>query len=159
MTTDSPTDAASLAWMARRGVAPQWRAFLRALVETLDTNLAPESRDSLLRAVGARLAGTAPLPPCDSLEDLSAAMNRALLGWDWGHVAVTADGAASALYLTHRCAPAVGCEGDAEGAWIGAVLEGLFTAWIAGQPGADSSLPARVTAAAAGRIELRYGRG
>ena len=53
----------SLSYLARRGVSPQWRGFLRALIETLDANLDVASRDALLRAVGARLAGLMPRLP------------------------------------------------------------------------------------------------
>src|SRR5690348_8137548 len=65
----------SLSYLARRGVAAQWRGFLRALVETLDANLDAASRDALLRAVGARMAGLMPLPACGSLPELEARIN------------------------------------------------------------------------------------
>ena len=39
-------DPTTLSYIARRGVAVQWRGFLRALVETLDAHLDPTSRDS-----------------------------------------------------------------------------------------------------------------
>ena len=64
MTT--PAASSALSYLARRGVAAQWRGFLRALVETLDANLDPGSRDSLMRAVGGRFAALMPLPPCTS---------------------------------------------------------------------------------------------
>src|SRR4051812_34525621 len=59
------TELRSLSYLARRGVAAQWRGFLRALIETLDANLDAASRDALLRAVGARMSGTLPLAACD----------------------------------------------------------------------------------------------
>ena len=44
------------------------------------------------------------------------------------------------------------------GGWIGAVLEGLYAAWMAAQPGADTNLVARRTAVLPGQVSLRYGR-
>ena len=51
-------ESPSLSYLARRGVAAQWRGFLRALVETLDANLDAASRDALLRAVAVLLLVT-----------------------------------------------------------------------------------------------------
>lgn len=147
------------AWLARRAVAPQWRGFLRALLDTFDAHLDRAARDALLRSVGARLAAATPLPPCDSLVMLEARMNEALAAMDWGYctLAVAADG--GALQVGHAAAPLAASAGDPGGEWIGAVLEGLYAGWFAAQPGGEPGVPARVTAAEPGRILLRYGRG
>jgi hypothetical protein len=151
-------DSHSLAYLARRGVAAQWRGFLRALIETLDANLDAASRDALLRAVGMRLAGLMPLPACDSLPELEARINEALAACDWGWVEIALDPQDRSLVLTHSAAPSVAAGAEANGAWIAAVLEGLHGAWLGSQPGADSGLAPRRIAATAAGVTLRYGR-
>jgi hypothetical protein len=153
----APSDSA-VAYLARRGVSAQWRGFLRALLETLDANLDPASRDALLRAVGGRLGALTPLPACDSLSALEAQMNEALAVSDWGWVEVALDPQDRALVLTHCAAPAIAAGAEANGDWIAAVLEGLYGNWLGGQPGADRSLAPRRVGATAGTITLRYGR-
>lgn len=152
-------DTRSLTYLARRGVAPQWRGFLRALIETLDANLDTASRDALLRAVGARLGGLMPLPPCASLGELEDRMNEALAACDWGWVEVALDPQDRSLVLTHSAAPSVAAGAEANAAWMAAVLEGLYGAWLGGQPGADASLAPRRAAMTAATVTLRYGRG
>lgn len=160
MTAAEPTsrEPATLAYLARRGVAAQWRIFLRALVETLDANLDPVSRDALLRAVGARFATLSPLPPCGGLAELEARMNEVLAAADWGWVEIALDPGDRTLVLLHCAAPAVATEADPAGGWIGAVLEGLYGAWLAAQPGAEPQLMPRRAGAAGGTLTLRYGR-
>jgi hypothetical protein len=149
----------SLSYLARRGVAAQWRIFLRALVETLDANLDAASRDALLRAVGGRFGALAPLPPCAGLAELEAQMNEVLAAADWGWVEVALDPGDRTLVLLHRAAPAVATGADPAGGWIAAVLEGLYGTWLAAQPGAEPNLVPRRVGAADGSITLRYGRG
>jgi len=148
----------SLSYLARRGVPAQWRGFLRALIETLDANLDVASRDALLRAVGARLAGLMPLPACGSLPELETRINEALAAADWGWVEIALDPQDRSLVLTHTAAPSIAAGTEANGAWIAAVLEGLHGAWLGSQPGADPSLAPRKVAASASAVTLRYGR-
>ena len=152
-------ESRSLAYLDRRSVSPQWRGFLRALIETLDANLDVASRDALLRAVGARMAGLAPLPGCTSLNELEARMNEALAASDWGWVEIGLDQQDRSLLLTHNAAPAVAAGAEGQGGWIAAVLEGLYGTWLAAQPGADQAMAPRRVAATAATITLRYGRG
>ncbi|TCZ57821.1 cellulose biosynthesis protein BcsD [Roseicella aquatilis] len=152
-------DSRSLSYLARRGVSAQWRGFVRALVETLDANLDPGSRDALLRAVGARMAGLAPLPACGSLAELEQRMNEALAACDWGWVEVALDQHDRSLLLAHSAAPAVAAGTEMDGHWIGAVLEGLYGHWLGAQPGADPTLAPRRTGAGGATLTLRYGRG
>lgn len=156
----SETDQAVLAYVARRDVSPQWRGFLRALVETLDASLDAQSRDALLRAVGARLADSLPLPGMETLAALQDRMNDALAAMAWGYVAVSLDEGDRSLRLTHFAAPAIALPGHAGGAWFGPVLEGLYGAWLAAQQGGGGASEARlhVVEAVPGRIELRYGQ-
>ncbi len=155
MTSADPT---TLAYLARRGVPPQWRSFMRSLVETLDTHLDAASRDSLLRAVGARLAALSPLPVCSSLAELEARMNDMLAQIDWGYIEIAFDPNERALVLTHAAPPTIATASDPSGGWIAAVLEGLFGAWVSAQPGAEPSLAPRRIAASPAQITLRYGR-
>ena len=151
-------ESRSLSYLARRGVAVQWRGFLRALVETLDANLDAASREALLRAVGARMAGLMPLPACGSLPELEARMNECRAGCDWGWVEIGLDPQDRSLVLSHNAAPSIAAGAEASGAWIAAVLEGLYGAWLGSQPGSDPGLAPRRLAATASTITLRYGR-
>ena len=155
----APADSSALSYLARRGVAAQWRGFLRALVETLDANLDPGSRDSLMRAVGGRFAALMPLPPCSSMQELESRMNDALAAVEWGWAELSLNEQAAALEVTHSAAPIVATAEDGQAAWIAAVLEGLYAAWFAGQPGADQSLGVRLMETCPARTTLRYGRG
>jgi Cellulose synthase subunit D len=150
-------DTPVLSYLARRGVAAQWRGFLRALVETLDANLDIASRDALLRAVGARLGGLTPLPACSSLPELEARMNEALAASDWGWVEIALDPQDRSLVLTHSAAPTVAAGPEAHGGWIAAVLEGLYGAWLGAQPGSDPGLAPRRTVVTAATVTFRYG--
>lgn len=146
------------AYLARRGVAPQWRGFLRGLVETLDTHLDAESRNALMRAVGGRIAAAAPLPHCATLLELETRINDVLASMEWGFVELALEPATRSLRLTHRAAPAVAVATDADGAWITAVLEGLYGAWLAEQPGANPGIALRVTRVVPGEAVLTYAK-
>lgn len=151
-------DPTTLSYLARRGVAAQWRGFLRAMVETLDANLDPASRDTLLRAVGGRMATLAPMPPCGTLAELESRMNDVLAAADWGYAQLLFDPQAKALVIVHIAAPLVSTHHDASGGWVGAVLEGLYAAWLANQPGAEGNIPLKRSPAQAGSVTLRYSR-
>jgi hypothetical protein len=150
-------EPATTAYLSRRSVSMQWRGFLRGLIETLDTHLDVASRSALMRSVGARMAAASPLPACASLSELEGRMNDALAVMEWGYVELSLDAAQRALLVTHAAAPVVAVENDAEGGWLMAVLEGLHTAWLGAQPGADPAVTARITAFAPGEARLRYG--
>lgn len=159
MSATQLADPTTLSYLARRGVAVQWRGFLRALLETLDSHLDPASRDSLLRAVGGRMAALAPMPPCGTLAELESRMNDVLAAADWGYVQLSLDATAKALLINHSAAPLVATHHDASGAWVGAVLEGLYAAWLATQPGAEGNVPIKRSPGTAGTVALRYARG
>jgi hypothetical protein len=151
-------DPLAMVYLARKGVAVQWRGFLRALVETLDANMEPDSRDALLRAVGGRMAQLSPMPACGTLGELESRMNDVLAAADWGFVQVALDNQARVLLLTHNAAPIVTTHHDAAGAWVCAVLEGLYAGWLAAQPGAEGGVPLKRQPAAPGSVVLRYGQ-
>ncbi|MCQ4161798.1 hypothetical protein NON00_17945 [Roseomonas sp. GC11] len=151
-------DPAALTYLARRDVSAQWRGFLRALVETLDGSLDRAGRDGLLRAVGARLGAALPLAAAETLPVLEARMNEALAGMAWGYVSLSVDEADRSLRLTHLALPVLPVAGDDSGAWMGAVLEGLYGAWLgAQQGGAAGGATLRVVQGDTGRLVLRYG--
>ena len=146
------------AYLARRGVSPQWRAFLRALVETLDQHLDADGRASLMRAVGRRMADANPLPHCDTLLDMEARINEVLAIIEWGYAELLVETGTRRLCINHYVAPAVGTGTDADGRWTAAVLEGLYAGWLGNQPGGDGSLRPVSAEYAPGRAVLFYGR-
>ncbi|MGX9963178.1 cellulose biosynthesis protein BcsD [Roseomonas sp. F4] len=158
MTEVQATEPVTAAYLARRGVATQWRIFVRGLVETLDAHLDHAGRAALMRAIGQRMAEAMPLPHCDTLKGLESHINDALGAAEWGYCQLSVDVEQRRLLVTHAAAPAIGTGDDAEGAWVGAVLEGLYAGWLSGQPGADPALAPTITLCVAGEARLGYGR-
>lgn len=141
---------------ANASEAPSWEGFLCALLEILDAHLDPVERSVLLRAIGARLAATLPVPPEDTLLGLETRMNERLASTRWGSVSIELDANGPALVLTHARAPHVPVAG-AEGNPLSPVLEGLHAAWIASQPGAEPDLAPTLVSANDSEVVLRYG--
>lgn len=137
----------------------QWRPFLRALAEEIDTLAGEAERDALLRGVGARMARLLPLPPVASLESLEIEMNEALATLGWGRTRLSLNETERALAITHTGLPRIGSTGTPPGTWLAALLEGLYGAWMAQQPGSDPTLAARLaTPPSPDTITLRFGR-
>ncbi|MBB3897042.1 hypothetical protein GGQ83_000468 [Roseococcus suduntuyensis] len=149
-------DQGALSYLARRGVSPQWRGFVRALMGIAQAHLPGEARQTFLRALGEGMAREMTLPPCDSLSALEAAMNAALAEAEWGYVEVSLDEAQAAMVLRHAAAPLVSLPEDPAGAWIIPVLEGLYQAWLDAQPGAVEGVPVRQAAHEGALVVLRY---
>jgi hypothetical protein len=143
-------------YLARRAVSPQWRPFLRAVMAVMDEHLPAEGRVTLLRALGAGMAREMALPACTSLGELEARMNEALAAVEWGYVQISLDETVPALLIQHAAAPLVSVAGDAEGAWLGTLLEGLHQAWLDAQPGAAAGVPVRCARLENALVELRY---
>lgn len=158
MTEHHTAEPATAAYLARLGVTPQWRSFLRGLVETLDEHLDAEGRSALMRAVGRRMADAMPLPHCDTLKALESHINNALATAEWGFCRLSVDVERRCLLVDHTAAPVIGTGDDGDGAWIGAVLEGLYAVWLANQPGADAGLGPVLASYTAGEARLQYGR-
>jgi hypothetical protein len=136
-----------------------WRGFLRALADEVDASAGVTARDTLLRAVGHRMARMMPLPPASSLETLEIEMNDALELCGWGAVRLDLQESDRYLVLHHSGLPRLGSLGDPPGTWLAAVLEGLYEGWMGQQPGSEPSLSARVQPHHDGSdIILRYGR-
>lgn len=153
------TDQNALTYFARRGVAPQWRSFLRAMMETLEGHLDAGGREGLLRLVGSRMAALMPLPACATLGELEARINDTLAVADWGYVQLSLDVNTKCVVLRHVAAPLVGTHADLTGSWIGSVLEGLYGTWLGNQPGAEPGIHVRRWGPDGGAMLLRYTRG
>lgn len=149
-------DQAALSYLARRGVSPQWRGFVRALLDVMHLHLPAEARLLLLRALGEGMARQMPLPVAATLAELEGAMNTALAAAEWGYVEVALDEAQAALVLRHVAAPLIPLPDDAAGAWIVPVLEGLYQTWLDAQPGAVQGVPVRQAGQEGGLVVLRY---
>ena len=128
---------------ATPGGALQWRVFLRALAEEVDSLAGSGERDDMLRGVGRRMARIMPLPPVHTLAALEMEMNDALGALGWGAVRLTVQDADRTLLIAHSGLPRIGSMGSPVGSWLSAMLEGLYEAWFAQQPGSQASLSAR----------------
>ncbi|MFC3126705.1 cellulose biosynthesis protein BcsD [Pseudoroseomonas globiformis] len=146
-----------LAYQSRRAAGSEWRAFLLALLETLDANMDGGGRDALLRTVGARLGGSTPLRPAATLSELEGRMNEVLAGLGWGYLALHLDEADRSLRLVLRAAPCLPVAADVAGAWLGTVLEGVFGAWLAAQQGGDAAARVSLLQTVPGLMVFRYG--
>jgi hypothetical protein len=155
---DQMNDPNTLTYFARRGVAAQWRTFLRAMVETLEGCLDAAGCEGVMRSVGTRMAALMPLPACATLAELEARINDMLAPMDWGYVQMSLDLANRAVVLRHVAAPQVGTHADLNGTWIGPVLEGLYAGWLGSQPGAEPMVPVRKWAPDGTALLLRYAK-
>ncbi|MDB5414934.1 MAG: cellulose synthase operon protein [Rubritepida sp.] len=152
------TDQNTLAYFARRGVAAQWRIFLRSLIETLEGHLDLTGREGMLRMVGARMAALMPLPACATMSELESRINDVLASVDWGYVQLSLDMNRKVVVLRHMAAPLVGTHSDLAGAWVGSVLEGLYGGWLGSQPGAEPGVNVRRWGPDGAALLLRYAR-
>ena len=121
----------------------QWRHFLRALAEEVDSLAGVGDRDDMLRGVGRRMSRMMPLPPVQSLQALELEMNDALLGVGWGEVELRLSEPERVLHIVHNGFPRVGSLGTPSGQWLSALLEGLYDGWFAQQPGSKPALSTR----------------
>jgi hypothetical protein len=138
----------------------QWRLFLRALAEEVDSLAGAGERDDMLRGIGRRMARMMPLPAVDTLPALEMEMNDALETIGWGGVRLHVNEAERSLQLVHTGLPRIGSLGTPAGHWLAAMLEGLYDSWFAQQPGSKPSLSTRRVEGTSGSpVVLRYARG
>jgi Cellulose synthase subunit D len=143
-----------------RAGAVQWRVFLRALADEVDTLAGASERDDMLRGIGRRMGRMVPLPGVTSLEALEVEMNDALEVLGWGSVRLRLHEGERTLYVTHSGLPRIGSLGNPSGQWLSALLEGLYEVWFAQQPGHQPSLIARrVENGNPDAVIMRYARG
>lgn len=148
----------SLNYYAQRNCAEQWRVFLSEFVSEFYDQVDGDLAESFLQRVGTRLAQALPVPPCNSLEEAAAAINRILDQIQWGWVEVHEAG--SHLRIVHGAYPIVPMYQNAPESWLLPVLEGAYTEWFRALGG-----PGDLRARATGRpespffpIEFLYGR-
>ena len=140
--------------------APQWRVFIRALAEEVDSLAGPDERDDMLRGIGRRMSALMPLPPVETLEALELEMNDLLAAVGWGAVRLEVDEAEPALRILHTGLPRVGSLGSPPGQWLAPVLPGLFDGWFAQQPGAQPTLHTHTAGIpGADAVTLLYAKG
>ena len=139
--------------------AAQWRVFLRAMAEEIDSLAGPDERDDMLRGVGRRMAGMLRLPSVQTLDALEIEMNDALGSIGWGQVRLELREAEPALRIIHVGIPRIGSLGSPPGQWLAALLEGLYDGWLEQQPGSKPSLSSQRAQNESGpTICLRYAR-
>ena len=153
-------DEGLLAAEMQRPQAVQWRFFVRALADEVDSLAGPGERDDMLRGMGRRMSRMMPLPPVEQLDALQIEMNEALAGLGWGHVHLHLNAEDRALIIRHHGLPLVGSLGTPAGTWLAALLEGLYEGWFSQQPGSQTSLVARrVPSNSVDHVTLRFARG
>ena len=152
-------DRAVMLSQATSSSAQNWRIFLRALADEVDSLAGTGERDDMLRGVGRRMARMMPLPTVASLTALEMEMNDALDAMGWGEVRLDLNQAERSLRVTHVGLPRIGSSGTPAGQWLSALLEGLYEGWFAQQPGSRSTLSARRAAGEGGpAIVMTYAR-
>ena len=139
--------------------AVQWRPFLRALIEEIDSLTGAAERDEMLRSVGRRMAKGLPLTSVGSLESLELEINDTLEAINWGSARLTLNEGQRSLIISHTGLPRIGAAGSPPGTWLAALLEGLYETWLAQQPGSDPNLTIRREPSLnPSPIILRFGR-
>ena len=122
-------DGTTLDVAAKRSCAPQWRAFMEALATALPEVGGEELALRVLVEVGAGIAKEHPVPSCNSLTDLRAALNASLAALDWGQVDINeTDKALEFVVVGYPYFEGV----EAQTAFA-ATLEAVLDAWLAAQ--------------------------
>ncbi len=152
-------DHGSLSADTQRPQSVQWRLFVRALADEVDSLAGPGERDDMLRGMGRRMARMTPLAHVDQLDALEMEMNEVLGDLGWGHVQLHLNAEDRAVMIRHSGLPKVGSLGSPAGTWLAALLEGLYEGSMAQQPGSQSALVAlRVPSNSSEFVVLRFAR-
>lgn len=123
-------------YFEKQAVSGQWAPFLRALGELINQQMSRSDVRAFLRALGKRMADNLPLPPCDTLEELTRCLNIVWrdLGWGW----VSVEEQEQWISIEHIAAPIGSAMGDPDMRWTPALLEGIYGEWFrqfgAGEP-------------------------
>ncbi len=136
----------------------QWRVFVRALAEEVDSLAGISERDDMLRGVGRRMARMVPLPAVRTLDALEIEANDALDMIGWGRVRFELQEVQVRLRVVHDGLPRVGSLGGPAGQWLSALLEGLYDGWLGQQPGGSPTLSARRVQESGTSVVMDYGR-
>jgi len=148
------TETGSLRYFMADAREPRWGGFLRVLSDELNDQMNVEEIRAFFYVLGKRLAEQSPLGNAESLEDLETGANAYFrqIGWGWMRVRDVQ----TSLELVHACAPLRSAFGDEGMAWAGALLEGLYSAWLH-EIGAGDELTLRQIGDAEGAVDtLRF---
>lgn len=136
----SNLDQGSLQYFMARSCDPQWRDFLSALAEELASQMPSDQLRAFFHIIGRRMAEAHPLRAGESLAQLETHVNRYFASIQWGWVRLK-DQQAS-VEFAHACAPLRAAFGASAMEWCGAVLEGMYAAWLK-QMGSGDALELR----------------
>lgn len=146
-------EPAIVEYFAELQCSRQWKGFLRVLAEEFAEQLSDADLKALMHRLGTRFARGAPLPACQTLDELQIAMGRVWVGQDWGWA--TLEEVQGSLRISHFCAPLFTAFGPASAVWAPAFLEGVYQEWFR-QSHAGALQVRQVTAPdATGSFELR----
>ncbi len=148
----------NLRYLLEANVAPQWRDWLAELAPALVEDVGESRAWALMQRTGIAVARRRPLAPCSTLTELEATVAAALgqLNWGWARLAARGPG----IDIVHGAYPYAPAPEDPAGGWFAAVLEGLYSEWLA-RLAQDDSLTAVATArpeSIGDVILLRFGR-
>lgn len=154
MSSMSDLEQQSLRYFTQRECDPQWQAFLSALSAELSEQLSLPELRGFFYAVGARMAAQSPVESGTSLNDMEQAFNRWLSLRNWGFVKI--EDRHNALEFLHSCAPLRAAFGEQGMVAAGAIIEGLYSAWLQ-QVGIEEQLELRQIGVAEGIADtLRF---
>lgn len=119
--------------LALERIPAQWAAFLSLLGAELSAELPADELRQFLVRLGEAFARERPLPPCDDIPALEAAINSVWAGMQWGYASVADAG--QHMTVTHRACPlpaAMQIDTDIAGGF----LQGVYDVWLhaAGAP-------------------------
>ncbi|MCY0387542.1 cellulose synthase [Robbsia sp. Bb-Pol-6] len=148
--------AMMLGYYEEHQCSKQWRGFLLALAEEFEEQLGASELRGLMTRIGERFARATALPPCETLEQLTEAINETWVLLDWGWVTIEDD--ADYLAIRHACAPLRAAFGKGGAGWAPAFLEGVYQHWFS-VLGIDPVLRVREAPGVDdGVLEFRLGR-
>ncbi|WP_426817209.1 cellulose biosynthesis protein BcsD [Winslowiella sp. 2C04] len=116
---------------------PGWFDLLSVIVAGMLENAGEQESQLFLQQMGQQLAQRYPLESARTVRDLELQINLALSRFNWGFVDI--EPLENALVITHRALPA-GDEHLEAVHWrdaMGAVLTGLYAAWLRAQGGSE----------------------
>jgi len=148
--------AMMLGYYEEHHCSQQWRGFLAALAEEFEDQLGTPELRGLMGRIGERFARATTLPTCETLDELTEAINTSWMTLDWGWVSIEDD--ADHLAIHHACAPLRSAFGEEGMNWAPAFLEGVYQHWFS-VLGIDPALRVREVAGVNnGVLEFRLGR-
>ncbi|MFS2221578.1 cellulose biosynthesis protein BcsD [Pantoea sp. B65] len=138
---------------------PGWFDLFSVIAGGMLENAGEQDSYAFLQQMGEQLAQRYPLAEAQTVHDLEVQINLALARFNWGFVDVQPHD--NALVLTHMAFPA-GDETLDAGQWrglLGAVLTGLYSAWLLAQGGSEQVALVCDTTAEDAILLFRYQNG